>query len=158
MAKRQPTKRDRTGTASTEANRWANGDISNPPPHMKLTKEEKVFWQSIMLTRSTELWTPSDLEFAASLARARARINDMEAELADEGDIVINARGTQIANPKHSIIETLTRRSIALARALHIHAEATSGESRKERPANNASARTRKAKDDTDDLLPTAAH
>ena len=111
-----------------------------------------------MLTRSTELWTPSDLEFAASLARARARIEENERLLKFEGDIIENQRGTPIANPRHALTETLMRRCIALARALHIHAEATSGESRKERPANNASARTRKAKDDTDDLLPTAAH
>lgn len=156
MAKRTTkAKRDRTGTATTEAKRWTTSDITTPPAHCKVPTEAMPFWQSIMETRSTELWTPSDLEFAAALARARARIELLEQEVDAEGDIIENQRGTPIPNPKHSLIETLTRRSIALAKALHVHAEATSGESRKERPANKAAVSTRKAKADDDDLLPT---
>ena len=56
-------------------------------------------------------------------------------------------------NPLASLIETLTKRTIALARCLHVHAEATVGESRdgKKALANERSA----AAMDDDDLIPT---
>ncbi len=41
----------------------------------------------------------------------------------------MNAKGTLSVNPKHTLLESLTRRESALSRAIHVHAEATVGKS-----------------------------
>lgn len=48
------------------------------------------------------------------------------------GDIIENDRGAPIINPRHALLEVLSRRSVALSRMLHVHAEATQGESREQ--------------------------
>jgi hypothetical protein len=51
-------------------------------------------------------------------------------EIAKEGDTLVNAKGTVTLNPKHNLLEVMTRRVIALSKAVHVHAEATQGRSR----------------------------
>lgn len=75
-----------------------------------------------------------DLAHAANLARAQADIERLSKEVLDEGDIIENARGTPIVNPKHSLLETLSRRAVALARMIHVHANATVGASEEQPP------------------------
>jgi hypothetical protein len=96
-----------------------------------------------------------DLAKAANLARCQADIERISAELNNEGDTVRNERGTQIVNPKHSLLETLTRREIALSRAIHVHAEATVGKSEDAAKVLAAEKNARKVQQDTgDDLIP----
>jgi len=66
---------------------------------------------------------------AANLARCQSDIERISQELQDEGDTVTNERGTVVVNAKHALLETLTRREIAISRAIHVHAEATVGKS-----------------------------
>src|SRR5690606_10407702 len=65
----------------------------------------------------------------ANLARCQAAIERISKALESEGDTVVNERGTVVVNAKHALLETLTRREIALSRAIHVHAEATVGKS-----------------------------
>jgi len=95
-----------------------------PPPHVTLRESDKPFWESIVRARAYNSWTDSDLEVAANLARCKSDIERIHLEITEEGDIVINARGTQIINPKHTLMETLSRRAVALSRMIHVHAEA----------------------------------
>jgi hypothetical protein len=129
-----------------------------PPAHVTLRHDAWPFWHSIVKTRPASAWTAPDLEIAAHLARAKADIERVQQDLYKEGDIVTNTRGTQIANPRHQILETLTRRAVALSRMLHVHAEATGGKARKEKPRNRAQAEAGEAVDglDDDDLIPGA--
>ena len=102
----------------------------SPPPHITLREGDLPFWDSVVRARDYASWTDIDLEHAANLAACLHDIEALKHEIAAEGNIVINAKGTQIVNPKHTLLETLTRRSVTLSRMLHVHAEATVGESR----------------------------
>lgn len=113
------------------------------------------FWRSITKARAADRWNDSDLEVAAELARTKANIERLNAELEAEGDVIVNGRGTPIVNPKHNLLETLTRRMVALSRVLQVHAEATQGKSRDQVKANQAQAEAEKAVQNVDsELIP----
>lgn len=99
------------------------------PAHLTLREGDIVYWNDIVCARARNTWTAPDLAKAANLARCQADIERISRELDAEGDIIENKRGTPIKNPKHDLLETLTRRELALSRALHVHAEATVGKS-----------------------------
>jgi hypothetical protein len=127
MAKRK--QRTDTITAQVEAFKISVEEIK-PPAHVKLRDTDKPFWDSIVRARARSTWNDSDLENAANLARCKSDIERLQAEIIAEGDVIENQRGTPIVNPKHTLLETLSRRAMALSRMLHVHAEATVGESR----------------------------
>jgi hypothetical protein len=125
-------KRNPSNTATNQIKTFQNvlsGDIQ-PPPHITLREGDYPFWLSIVRARSKDSWNSSDLENAANLARCKADIERLQEEITAEGDIVENAKGTQIVNPKHTLLEQLSRRAMAISRMLHVHAEATVGNSR----------------------------
>lgn len=126
------TKRTRSDsvTAALAATQAAGSETIRPPGHVTLRDGDWPYWESIVRARAKDSWNNSDLENAASLARCKADVERIQLEIESEGDVIENARGTPIINPKHSLIETLTRRAMALSRMLHVHAEATVGESR----------------------------
>lgn len=101
-----------------------------PPAHVNLRDSDWPFWYAITSARAANGWNDSDLAKAANLARCQSDIERLSIELGEEGDIIENDRGTPIVNPKHSLLETLSRREVALSRVLHVHTEATVGRSR----------------------------
>lgn len=103
-----------------------------PPSHVSLRDGDRPFWDAIVSARASTTWNTADLEQAANLARCKADIERLQKELTEQGDIIENERGTQVINPRHALLEVLSRRSVALSRMLHIHAEATQGESRQQ--------------------------
>ena len=111
------------------ANMQAAATTIAPPRHVHLRPGDLPFWLSITRARHASTWNNSDLEVAANLARCKADIERIQRELDEEGDTVTNARGTVVMNPKHSLLETLSRRATSLSRMLHVHAEATVGQS-----------------------------
>lgn len=123
------------------------------PDHVNVPESAMKFWRSITKARAADRWTDPDLEVAAELARTKASIERLNDELADEGDVIKNERGTPIVNPKHNLLETLTRRMVALSRMLQVHAEATQGKSRDQVKANRAQAEAAKAAEQVDDGL-----
>lgn len=124
-----------------------------PPAHVRLREEDLPFWFSIVSARARNSWDTCDLELAASLARAKSDCVRLQMEIDREGDVVRNDRGTQIMNPKHSLLETLSRRAIAMSRMLHVHPEAKNGDSggqgKKLKAQKDAEARM----NDADDLI-----
>lgn len=125
----------------------------DPPEWVRVPESAMPFWKSITQARAAERWNDSDLESAGELARTKASIERLNQELEEEGDVIKNDRGTPIVNPKHSLLETLTRRMVALSRMLQVHAEATQGKSREQVKGNQAQAKARQAVADTDDDL-----
>lgn len=103
--------------------------VIDPPSHVTLRDGDRPFWDAIVRARAAQSWNASDLELAASLARCKADIETVQMEITASGNIVENDKGTQIINPRHALLETLTRRAIAMSRMLHVHAEATCGKS-----------------------------
>jgi len=100
------------------------------PAHLKVKKKEEQILKTILSTKPAENWTPPDVSKAVYLARAQATIEQLNSELEKEGHTIENEEGRLVINPKHSLIEQLTRREIALSKAVHVHAEATQGRAR----------------------------
>lgn len=125
-------KKQRVDTVSgaVSAMQDAMADLIEPPAHVNLRPRDLPFWNSIVSARARSLWDDSDLELAANLARCKADIEKLQGEIDVEGDIVTNERGTPIINPRHNLLEVLSRRAVALSRMIHVHAEAKQGESR----------------------------
>ena len=137
---------DSAAAAVVAAQSAALGPLA-PPKHVKLRRGDKPFWNAIMLARARDTWTAIDLTTAATLARSQADIEKLQADLDATGYLVEGK-----ANPLCAVIETLTRRAVALSRALHVHAEATVGRSA---DAAKALANERAAETEEDDLIPT---
>lgn len=146
--------RSDSATAAVAAVQSASLRPLQPPDHISLRPGDRPFWDAIMLARARDTWTDADLATAAGLARSQADIERLQAEVDVEGFTIPSGNGTPIVNPKHKLLETLTRRAVSLSRVLHVHAEATVGRSR---DAGNALANERQASlplDDEDDLIP----
>lgn len=124
-----------------------------PPAHVRLRDGDRPFWDSIVSARPRDRWDMADLEIAANLARCKADIERLQSEIDREGDVVENARGTPIMNPKHSLLETLSRRAVALSRMLHVHAEAKQGPSKLQGKALAAEREAREQVEAADDDL-----
>lgn len=127
------SKKNRTDHNSIDGEKEAFENATKkiePPTHVKLRDQDWPFWYSLTSVRASNSWNDSDLAKAANLARCQADIERLSEEIQFEGDVITNDRGTPIVNPKHSLLETLSRREVALSRILHLHAEATVGRSR----------------------------
>lgn len=152
------TKRMRSDSHISEVKARQSRDIE-PPAHVNLRERDWPFWYSIVRARAREHWTETDLENAANLARCKSDIEKLQKEIDAEGDVIENAKGTQIVNPKHTLLETLSRRSVALSRMVHVHAEATSGKSSNESKKNGAGkSLPAQLTGDNDDLLAKPTH
>ena len=154
-------KRIREDSYSTEGE-MLRAKEPQPPEHVYIRDCDKPYWSSIVGARDYNSWTVTDLEQAANLARCKADIDRLSRELEQEGDTLENARGTMVVNPKHQLLETLSRRSVALSRMLHVHAEATVGESRHQTKRSAKQRETAKTadrlRDDDDGLLAPPVH
>ena len=117
-----------------------------PPDHVCLRPGDLVFWNAIMTARPRDTWTTIDLCTAGNLARTQADIERLQQQLDSEG---YTFEGK--LNPLAKLVDTLSRRALALSRAIHTHAEATVGESR---DASKALANERKASSPANDLIP----
>lgn len=141
-------RRSDSGAAAVAATQAAALGPLQPPAHVTLRPADRPFWAAIVQARARDSWTEVDLAHAATMARAQADVERLQAEIDAEGDVIAGK-----ANPKHKLLETFARRVVALARVLHVHAEATQGRSR---DAGNALALERQARaEQDDDLIPT---
>jgi len=142
-------KRSDSGDSAAEAMKAAFEGPIDPPAHVQVPAQARPFWDSIVRARARNKWTEADYEMAANLARCKYDIERIQLEIYAEGDVVENFRGTMVVNPKHTLLETLSRRAVALSRMLHVHAEATIGKA-KDQPKGNAI--QRKAEEIVDNL------
>lgn len=145
--------RSDSATAAVKAAQAAAAGPLSPPDYITLREGDQPFWDAIVCARARDTWNASDLENAANLARCKADIERLQTEIEQEGDIVKNDRGTQIVNPKHTLMETLTRRAMALSRMLHVHAEATVGKSEDAAKALKNEKDAKKASDQVEESL-----
>lgn len=157
-------KRHPSNTASREvaAAQAAALPPLKPPAHVHLREGDIPFWNSIVTARAREFWTEADLENAASLARAKADVEKLQLEIDVGGNIVRTKHttkhthtkggsliveekpGVEEINPRHDLLERLTRRVAMLSRMLHVHAEATGSSAPDEKKVNIKDRTTRK--------------
>ena len=123
-----------------------------PPECVTLRTGDVPFWNAIMVARARDTWTEPDLILAATMARAQADIERLNGDIERIGPIISAANGQPIISAEVKLQELLTRRVMALARMLHVHAEATIGKSEDAAMALG-NERQARAQDD-DDLIP----
>ncbi|NCC53776.1 MAG: TerS protein [Spartobacteria bacterium] len=124
-------KRRRSDSFATEGE-MARAAPPHPPSHITVPEHAMPHWWAIVSCREYAAWTAPDLEHAASMACALADIERLRNEIREEGDVITPLNSRPIVNPKHQLVEMLSKRSIAIARLIHVHAEATIGKSQDE--------------------------
>lgn len=117
---RRPKPKADTADAAIRAMVNAGRRPHKPPAHIQLRPEDGPFWDGIVCARARDEWTQVDLVVAAQLARCQYDIEQESLTLAIEGTVLKNDRGTQVCNPRVSVLEQLARREMALMRSLRM--------------------------------------
>ena len=112
--------RSDSAAAAIEAMVGAATPFPEIPKHVRLQEKHIPFWEGILRARAMSEWIETDLVVAAQLARTQYDIEKESAELEGEGSVIENAKGTPVMNPRHSVLEQLARREMALMRSLRI--------------------------------------
>lgn len=126
MAKRQAIN---TITAAVAVMQKAAAELA-PPKHVKLSKPDMPFWQSILNEKAKSEWTAHDLELAALLAKSLRKMEQEDSAIDSEGSVIETANGTPTANPRVRIVADLHSRIIKYRQTLGIHARGKGGETR----------------------------
>ena len=110
---------DSVTAAIAAAQAAAAGDIP-PPSFMALRDGDVPFWNAVTRARARDEWTEADLIAAVELAQTMADTAAERALLSTEGSVLTNERGTPVANPRFSVLQSLAQRQMALRRALQL--------------------------------------
>lgn len=150
------TKRTRSDSAASAVKAMvdaAKADLQ-PPKHNPITDSAKPYWQGVVRARARDEWAEVDLVVAAQLAQCQADMADEDAELRIEGRVVKNDKGTQIMNPRTTVMEQLARREMALMRTLRMGGR-IAGDARDEAGARKTERQSRKVREELeeDDFL-----
>jgi hypothetical protein len=105
-------------TAAIRAAKNAAAPDLRPPPHVRISAGAEPYFADIVRARTRDEWNPHQLTIAVQLAECMLEQLEVGAELALEGRVVRNDRGTRVANPLVGILEQLARRQMALGRSL----------------------------------------
>jgi hypothetical protein len=104
-----------------------------PPAHVQLSAAATPDYTAIVRARARNEWSELDLIVAAQLAECIAKQREQDGLLALEGDVVVNAKGTQVANPRVAMLANLAGRQMAYMRTLQMggRVAGTAGDKRK---------------------------
>lgn len=122
-----------------------------PPPCVRVRKQDKKFWEAIVTARQRDTWTEADLVLAAQLARAYGDLAELEAYIDENGMI----QGDQI-NPACTLLDKVSRRALAIARQLKIDTISVVGKSQDIHKGAALERDARQGVDDEDSLIPRA--
>ena len=107
-----------TAAGAVKAMLNAAQPLLTPPAHCAMRSGDAPFWKGVIEARARDEWTESNLVIAAQLARCQFDIEDQQKLLYSEGHVVVNERGTPIANPRHTVLEKLRSSQMMLMRSL----------------------------------------
>jgi len=116
------------------------------PGYVKVRPGDVPFLEWILRARARDEWTSPDLVVAMQLARCQADIEKEHAMLESEGSVIDNVKGIPIVNPRHAVLEQLSRRELALLRALQM-AGSTRGDKRDVEQARNLQRQAEKTRE-----------
>lgn len=140
--------RSDSAKAAVKAAQNAASAPIEPPACVTLRAGDLPFWDRIVSSKARDNWTDVDLVTAAQLARAQADIEALQQQVDAEGYVVDGK-----INPAAQMLETLSKRAVALTRVLQVHALATVGRSADTAAAAKLEREARRPIDD--DLIPT---
>lgn len=150
MARPKKPKSTRADSAHVQTSIMKDAVKGVPVPDgIELKPEHLVYWKAITDARAQ--WTTIDLMHAGNLARCLWSIEENTRQLDREGDVVYNAKGTQIMNPRFTVLEQLSRRAVSLSSKIQIHAGATMGEAKQAKGKNTAKRQALEAMDEVED-------
>lgn len=112
--------RSDSAAAAIAAAKAAASPLPRPPAHVQISASAEPYYEDIVRARARDEWNEYQLTVAAQLANCMADQDEVRAELALEGWVVVNAKGTQVANPLVNIAEAMARRQMALSRSLQM--------------------------------------
>lgn len=128
------------------------------PP--RLPKEHEATWLETVNSKTEEYWSVSDVPLLRIYCRCVEEIESLTMDIREEGDVLENARGNPVINPKIMIRAFAENRLMALCTKLRMQPQARSDTA--DTPAKgklrNAARKTAQIiSDDDDDLLGGAA-
>lgn len=132
--------------AAVEAMTNAAAPLPEMPSHVRMREKDMPFLNAILRTRTREEWLEGDLPVAGQLARCQADIESESLALEDEGSVVKNDRGTNVMNPRHSVLQQLAQREMALMRCLAMGGTTVRGDKRTLGGARQLQAQAEKAR------------
>jgi len=127
------------------------------PKTVRVRPGDHGIWRALMVTRAIAEWSEVDLIHAANLTRCLSDIERLSYEIEATGDVVMRGE-LEVVNPRHELVEKLTRRAITLTKLLHLHAVALQGDPRDQasrRAAEKEARKTGAEIGDDDGLLAT---
>jgi hypothetical protein len=139
-------------TFQTEIMSTINKEIM-PPDYVRVPEAAMPYWRDIIATKTE--WSKVDLILAANLARCFQSIEGETFMLECEGSVIENFRGNPVMNPRHTVLEQLSRRAAALSQKLQVHSGATQGDPENNRKKNAVKRQAEELFDslDDDDLI-----
>ncbi len=145
-------KKLRADTASNTIKAMADASKGEllPPKHITLTDSAIPYWRGIIPARARDEWSEVDLVVAGQLAQCQADIAEQDVALRAEGSIVKNERGTQIMNPRATLMENLARREMALMRTLRMGGR-VSGDARNDAKRRKIQSESEKLRSELED-------
>jgi hypothetical protein len=94
-----------------------------PPEHAPLVRGAEPFWNEILEAKARSEWNDHDLSCASDLANAMALLVENRRKLVDEGEILANAAGTAMVNPRVSVVHGLHAQIKSARQSLCIHGQ-----------------------------------
>lgn len=150
MAKKQPSN---TAKSAVKAMLDAALPEFQCPAHVRLREKDQPFWSAIMSSRARDEWSKTDFVVAAQLARCQSDIEHESIALEVEGSVMENFRGTMVMNPRHSVLEQLARRELALMRSLGLTGTASRGNKEDVEKARKLQRQSASAREELEDDL-----
>ena len=149
-----PKKRPRADSADAAIKAMANAAKADlaPPTYVVLTKSALPYFDAVVRARARDEWEECDLVVAGQLAQCMADMADEDAQLRIEGKVVKNEKGTQVMNPRTTVLEQLARREMALMRTLRMGGR-VAGDTRDLVGARKVERQSRKVRKELEDDL-----
>jgi phage terminase small subunit len=91
-------------------------------PTLTLSDPEQSHFDRIIISREADSWSPHDITTACLLAKALSRLEKINEQLDRDGEMLVNAKGTQIAHPLLSASMNQANSIQALTRTLGLSA------------------------------------
>lgn len=156
MATQTPTKGKRGANAQSALGEAINTARPVFPWPDTLPKDFRDIWRDTVNTKTGDYWSKGDVPLLEMYCRNAADIRRLSEEIKDEGEIIYNANGNPVVNPKivvrgyaESKLMTLCTK-LRLQPSSRMDTKGEGGQLKKKTKANNAAA---VIDDDDDNLL-----
>lgn len=85
-----------------------------------LPEEQKEIWRETVNCKTADFWSRGDVPLLQLYCRAYCDIQRLDTQIAEEGEVIRNAKGNQVVNPKLVVRGFAEARLMALATKLRL--------------------------------------